>query len=91
MVGITASGITPYVLGALQAARKAGAATALMACNKQADTACADIFIYLPTGAEALSGSTRLKAGTATKMALNTLTTGAMARAGKIYQNLKFL
>ena len=88
VVGLTASGITPYVLGALKAAKKLGCTTALMACNKQADTSHADIFIFLPTGPEALNGSTRMKAGTATKMALNAITTGAMARAGKVYENL---
>lgn len=88
VIGLTASGITPYVLGALKAAQKIGCHTALMACNKKADTAHADIFIYLPTGPEALNGSTRMKAGSATKMALNAITTGAMARAGKVYQNL---
>lgn len=88
VVGLTASGITPYVLGALEAAQKAGCHTALMACNKKADSSHADIFIHLPTGPEALNGSTRMKAGSATKMALNAITTGAMARAGKVYQNL---
>ncbi len=88
IIGITASGITPYVIGALQAAKQAHAHTALMACNPHANTTYADLFIYLPTGPEVLNGSTRLKAGSATKMALNTLTTGAMARAGKVYQNL---
>ncbi len=88
VLALTASGTTPYALGALQAARQAGCRTALLACNPQADTRHADIFICLPTGAEALSGSTRMKAGTATKMALNAITTGAMARVGKIYGNL---
>ncbi len=88
VIGLTASGITPYVLGALEAAQQAGAYTALMACNKTADISHANLFILLATGPEALSGSTRLKAGTATKMALNAITTGAMARAGKVYQNL---
>lgn len=88
VIGLTASGITPYVLGALHAAKQAGCTTVLLACNNRADTADADIFIYLPTGAEALNGSTRMKAGTATKMALNAITTGAMARAGKVYGNL---
>ena len=88
VIGLTASGITPYVLGALKAAKKAGCVTALMACNGKADTSHADIFIFLPTGPEALNGSTRMKAGTATKMALNAITTGAMARAGKVYSNL---
>lgn len=88
VLGLTASGITPYVLGALQAAKQAGCTTALLACNQQADASHADIFIFLPTGPEALNGSTRMKAGTATKMALNAITTGAMARAGKVYGNL---
>ena len=88
VIGLSASGKTPYVLAALKAAKKTGCTTALLACNKQADTTHADIFIFLPTGPEALSGSTRMKAGTATKMALNAITTGAMARAGKVYGNL---
>ena len=88
VLGLAASGNTPYVQGALQAARKAGCRTALVACNPWADTRYADIFICLNSGPEALSGSTRLKAGSATKMALNAITTGAMARAGKIYENL---
>lgn len=88
VIGLTASGITPYVLGALKAAKKTNCSTALMACNKQADSSHADIFIFLPTGPEALNGSTRMKAGSATKMALNAITTGAMARAGKVYENL---
>ena len=88
VIGLTASGRTPYVLGALAAAKKIKARTALMACNPHADTCCADVFIYLPTGAEALTGSTRLKAGTATKMALNAITTGAMTLCGKTYGNL---
>lgn len=88
VLGLSASGLTPYVLGALQAAKKAGCSTALMACNAKADVKNADIFIFLPTGPEALNGSTRMKAGSATKMALNAITTGAMARAGKVYGNL---
>lgn len=88
VIGLTASGRTPYVMGALQAARKIGAATALVSCNPGADTANADIHICLQTGAEALSGSTRMKAGTATKMTLNAITTGAMALCGKTYGNL---
>lgn len=88
VLGIAASGNTPYVLGALKAARQAKCHTALLSCNPQADVTHADIFICLNTGAEALSGSTRMKAGTATKMALNAITTGAMARVGKTYGNL---
>lgn len=88
IIGLTASGRTPYVLGALAAAKKMRAYTALMACNPHADTSQADVFIYLPTGPEALTGSTRMKAGTATKMALNAITTGAMTLCGKTYGNL---
>ena len=88
VVGLTASGRTPYVMGALAAAQKIKAQTILIACNAGADTSHADLFIYLPTGAEALTGSTRLKAGTATKMALNAITTGAMTLCGKTYGNL---
>ena len=79
VLGLTASGHTPYVLGALARAQKLGAHTALISCNPHADVSHAPIHICLQTGAEALSGSTRLKAGTATKMALNAMTTGAMA------------
>ena len=88
VIGLTASGRTPYVLGALTKAKQLGAHTALISCNAQADATHAGIHIYLPTGAEALSGSTRLKAGTATKMALNAITTGAMTLCGKTYGNL---
>ena len=88
VIGLAASGNTPYVQGALQQARQLGAHTALLSCNKNAQTTYADIHIYLPTGPEALTGSTRLKAGTATKMALNAITTGAMTLCGKTYGNL---
>ena len=86
--GLTASGRTPYVLGALTQAQKTGAQTVLISCNPAADTSHAHLHICLQTGAEALSGSTRLKAGTATKMALNAITTGAMVLCGKTYGNL---
>lgn len=88
VVGLTASGVTPYVLGALKKAKQRKAHTALLTCNPQAEAQHADILLYLPTGPEALCGSTRMKAGTATKMALNALTTGAMALCGKMYGNL---
>lgn len=88
VIGLTAGGRTPYVLGALKQAQKLGAHTALISCNPQADTAHAQLHICLATGPEALSGSTRLKAGTATKMTLNAITTGAMALCGKTYGNL---
>lgn len=88
VIGLAASGRTPYVTGALKQAKKLHARTALISCNKNAVTTHADIHIYLPTGAEALTGSTRMKAGTATKMALNAITTGAMTLCGKTYHNL---
>lgn len=88
VIGLTASGRTPYVMGGLKAARKLGARTALVSCNAGADTTHAEAHICLATGPEALSGSTRMKAGTATKMALNAITTGAMTLCGKTYGNL---
>lgn len=88
VIGLTASGRTPYVMGGLKAARRLGAHTALVSCNAGADTAHADVHVCLQTGPEALSGSTRMKAGTATKMALNAITTGAMTLCGKTYGNL---
>ncbi len=87
LIGIAASGNTPYVQGALKAAKEKKYPTVLVACNDGANTKYADIFIYLPTGAEVVSGSTRLKAGTATKLALNMITTLAMVRCGKVYNN----
>ncbi|MEY3300359.1 MAG: N-acetylmuramic acid 6-phosphate etherase, partial [Cyanobacteriota bacterium] len=88
VVGITAGGTTPYVKGALQAARQRGAKTIFIACVP-ADQVPAevDIDIRLVVGPELLAGSTRLKAGTVTKMALNILSTGAMVRLGKVYGN----
>ncbi len=90
--GIAASGTTPFVLGALEEARKAGAATALVTSNSLAfespGASLADIRIELPVGPEVVAGSTRMKAGTATKMALNMVTTAAMIRWGKVYDNL---
>ena len=88
VIGLAASGNTPYVQGALQKARQLGALTALISCNSQTQTRYAQTHICLPTGAEALTGSTRMKAGTATKMALNAITTGAMVLCGKTYGNL---
>ncbi len=88
VIGLTASGRTPYVLGALKQAKKIGAQTVLLSCNPAADTSNVAVHICLQTGAEALSGSTRMKAGTATKMALNAITTGAMVLCGKTYGNL---
>jgi len=86
--GITASGRTPFVFGALVEARKKGASTILISCNpaRHSDFR-ADVEIDLPTGPEILAGSTRLKAGTATKLALNILTTCSMIRLGRVKGN----
>jgi N-acetylmuramic acid 6-phosphate etherase len=88
--GITASGRTPFVLGALERAKALGAQTILLSCNPSAHRADlkVDLRIDLPTGPELLTGSTRLKAGTATKVALNILSTGAMVRLGRVQGNL---
>ena len=88
LVGIAAGGTTPYVRGGLSYAKQLGALTIAMACvpSEQAPLPCA-IDIRLLTGPELLTGSTRLKAGTATKMALNLLSTGVMVRLGKVYGN----
>lgn len=89
VVGIAASGRTPYVVGALQAARSVGAVAVALACTTGSPLAqAADVAIELLVGPEVLTGSTRLKAGTAQKMALNMLSTAAMIRLGKAYQNL---
>lgn len=89
VVGIAASGRTPYVKGALDYARDTGAFAIGFSCNQGADIIDhADLSIIPVVGPEVLSGSTRLKAGTATKMVLNMLTTGAMVRLGKTYSNL---
>jgi N-acetylmuramic acid 6-phosphate etherase len=89
VVGLSASGRTPYVLGALQQARAAGALTIAVVCNPDSEiAAAADIAIELATGPEIVTGSTRLKAGTATKMVINTLSTGAFVRLNKTYGNL---
>jgi N-acetylmuramic acid 6-phosphate etherase len=85
VVGITASGTATYVLSALTHSKTLGAKTALVCCNSvPSDTA--EIIISIPTGPEILPGSTRLKAGTATKMVLNMITTGAMALSNHIYE-----
>ena len=88
VVGITASGSTPYVLGALELARRRGAVTVGMAANPRTPiTRLATISIVTETGPEAVAGSTRMKAGTAQKMVLNMLSTGAMVRLGRVYDN----
>lgn len=88
LVGIAAGGTTPYVLGGLRHGQTIGALTIALACvpSEQAPMPC-DIDLRLLTGPELLTGSTRLKAGTATKMALNILSTGLMVRLGKVYGN----
>jgi N-acetylmuramic acid 6-phosphate etherase len=89
VVGIAASGHTPYVIGALKFAKDIGAATVGFSCNPGSPvTVQAKVGISVAVGPEVLSGSTRMKAGTATKMVLNMLTTGAMVKLGKTYGNL---
>lgn len=89
LVGIAASGRTPYVLGALAWAKQCGAVTIAISCNAQSPMAdCADIALSAVVGPEVVTGSSRLKAGTAQKMILNMLTTGAMIRSGKVFGNL---
>jgi N-acetylmuramic acid 6-phosphate etherase len=87
-LGIAAGGTTPYVLGALRLAKARGAVTGFLTCAPHAEPAFCDHRIVLATGAEILTGSTRLKAGTATKIALNAITTAAFVRLGKTYGNL---
>ncbi len=88
VVGIAASGITPFVRAALRESKAQGARTILLTCNSQASTTRGvDITIDLRTGPELLTGSTRLKAGTACKMVLNMLTTASMVRLGKVYSH----
>ena len=89
VVGIATSGRTPYVIGALRYARETGALAIGFSCNADCDLSeYAELMISPIVGPEVISGSTRMKAGTATKMVLNMLTTGAMVRLGKTYGNL---
>jgi N-acetylmuramic acid 6-phosphate etherase len=89
LVGISASSVTPYVRGALSAARGRGAATVLVTCAPGPGLRrLADVVVAVATGPEVLTGSTRLKAGSATKAVLNAITTAAMVRLGKAYGNL---
>ncbi|RXH58724.1 N-acetylmuramic acid 6-phosphate etherase [Granulicella sibirica] len=89
LVGVAASGRTPYVLGALAHARALGALTIALACVANSElSASADLTIAPVTGPEVLTGSTRMKAGTATKLVLNMLSTGVMIRTGAVYGNL---
>lgn len=89
LIGISASSVTPYVRGALAAARAKGAATVLVTCAPDPGlVALADVVVAVATGPEVLTGSTRLKAGSATKAVLNAITTAAMVQLGKVYENL---
>lgn len=88
-IGLTASGRTPFVAGALQESRGRGAATGLLSANPRAALApLADVHVALATGAEVVAGSTRMKAGTAQKLALNAFSTATMVRLGFVYSNL---
>lgn len=90
VLGIASSGTTPYVHGALARARERGARTGFLLCTHPTDQlqAAHDVVIAPLVGPEIITGSTRMKAGTATKMVLNTITTGAMVRLGKVFGNL---
>ncbi len=89
VVGLAASGRTPYVRGALLAARRQTAATVLISCHPDAPLApCADVHVLLDTGPEVVTGSTRMKAGTAQKMALHSFSTAVLVRLGHTYSNL---
>lgn len=89
VIGIAASGRTPYVIGGLKYAREIGALTASIACNESsAISREAEIEIAPVVGAEAVTGSTRMKSGTAQKLVLNMISTGVMIKLGKVYENL---
>lgn len=89
LVGIAASGRTPYVIGGLEYANSLGCKTVSIACNRESAVGkAAQIAIEVEVGPEVLTGSTRLKSGTAQKLILNMISTGAMVRTGKAYQNL---
>jgi N-acetylmuramic acid 6-phosphate etherase len=89
LIGLSASGVTPFVRGALSEARERGARTVLVTCaSPRGLEGLADLVVALDTGPEVLTGSTRLKAGSATKAVLNAMTTAAMVRLGKVFGNL---
>jgi N-acetylmuramic acid 6-phosphate etherase len=89
LVGIAASGRTPYVIGAIEFAKDLGALTVGLSCVRNSPvSALSDIPIAVEVGPEALTGSTRMRAGTATKMVLNMISTGVMIRLGYVYGNL---
>jgi len=88
VIGLTAGGTTPYPLGAIRIAHARGALTALITCGNAPEDLVADHVIQLDTGPEVLAGSTRLKAGTATKLVLNMISTALMVRLGKVHDGL---
>jgi N-acetylmuramic acid 6-phosphate etherase len=89
LVGITASGQAPYVLGALEYAKKLGAVTGAISCNRTSRTfAIAKHKLFVNVGPEVVTGSTRMKSGTAQKLILNMISTASMIRLGKVYKNL---
>jgi N-acetylmuramic acid 6-phosphate etherase len=90
LLGIAAGGTTPYVQGGVAVAKRLapGCLTGMLVCSAVDKPAACDHLIVLPTGPEVLTGSTRMKAGTATKLALNTISTTLMIRSGRVYQNL---
>lgn len=89
VISIAASGRTPYCIGGMKYARKAGCSTVSISCNKNAEQSkYADVAIEVETGPEVITGSTRLKAGTAEKMILNMISTVSMIEIGKVYENL---
>lgn len=89
VIGLAASGRTPYVIGGLDYANMVGAKTAAIACNKNAEISKhAKLFVEVDNGPEVLSGSTRLKAGTSQKMICNMISTASMIKLGKVYENL---
>ena len=88
VIGVSASGRTPYVVGAVEYARARGAKTAAVTCNAHSSLAeVADVTVVAEVGPEVITGSTRMKASTAQKMILNMITTGAMTRLGYVYEN----
>lgn len=89
VMGISAAGNAAYIVGALEEAKRVGCVTVGLSCNPDTRVLqVADIAIFTDTGAEVLTGSTRLKAGTAQKIVLNAITTCAMAKTGKVYENM---
>ncbi len=89
VMGIATSGVTPYVLGALERAKELGASTVFFTCTDKSHIDIdVDVLISVPVGPEVVTGSTRMKSGTATKMVLNMITTTAMIKRGKVYENL---